>query len=110
MTGSGKMLFLEDDCYRHVRKVRFGQNYTFGHIFAVSDFSCVAAVVTVAGALNNATPIQILPASYTDGTQVVAVTSDAGVTLAQASAYFTVKPNDGAYPSTCTVTFDGQVN
>lgn len=56
-------------------------------------YPATGAVVTVAGALNNATPIQILPSAYTNGTQVVEFASDAGVTLAEACGYFTVKAN-----------------
>ena len=75
---------------------------------AVVDEVCpgTGAVVTVAGALNNATPIQILPSSYTDGTQVLAVTSNAGVTLSEACEYFTVKTNDGSH---WTVHTDGKI-
>lgn len=70
--------------------------------FKISDDAIVdevylgtGAVVTVSGELTNNTPIKILPSAYTDGTQVVAVADDSGVSLADACEYFTVRPYSG---------------
>ena len=53
------------------------------------------AVVTIDGELSNPNPIQIVPADYIEGTQVIDVGADSGLSIEDIYTQFSLKANNG---------------